>query len=398
MLHRIGSNLSLIAAAMAAGCSDGGGSGPAPVSAVPAAVQATVTEPAVFGPPRDSARIFISGHSLTDDPLAADLRAIADSLGTPARYNQQIMIGSSIRARTRGMDAAADWSGYRQGRNREGEKLDVLSELKQPRTIEAERYDTLIVTERHDLAGSLMWEDTVRYLRHFHERLIESNPAGQTYFYESWADLSNKDDPSEWIAYERAASPLWRCMATRVNQSLALEGRSDRITSLPAGAALAALVAQATQPPGLPGVSAGSVRETVDRIVADDVHLTRLGAYYMALVTYSAVFRRSPEGAWAPDGMDAAQARSLQSVAWRHVSHHYANETPQDLAQCRQVLKVSFCDVFWDYWRRNDKGLMAYVKTRRNKGACRSMLSRDDAGNPLHFDPQTDRDYWLPAP
>ena len=53
---------------------------------------------------------------------------------------------------------------------------------------------------------SMIWHDTVRYLRHFHERFIAANPRGTTWFYESWLYVSDKDDPRRWIAFEREAS------------------------------------------------------------------------------------------------------------------------------------------------------------------------------------------------
>ena len=53
-------------------------------------------------------RIFISGHSLVDQPLPDNLESIAKSLGTAIQWNRQYMVGSSIRDRV-------------QGRGREGE-------------------------------------------------------------------------------------------------------------------------------------------------------------------------------------------------------------------------------------------------------------------------------------
>jgi len=157
-------------------------------------------------------RVFISGHSLTDQPLPSDLAAIAASLGHPLQWNRQYMVGSSIRARVRGAKAPpgeTGWSGYHQGSNRDSENMDVLAELRQPRTVTGGPYDVLLITEEHGLLGTMVWNDTVRYLRHYHDRFIDANPAGRTLFYESWLGLDDKNDPRRWIAYERAASPIW---------------------------------------------------------------------------------------------------------------------------------------------------------------------------------------------
>lgn len=364
----------------------------------------TATAAAAAPPP--PARVFISGHSLVDQPLPADLAAIAASLGPPLQWNRQYMVGSSIRARVRGAKAPpgeTGWSGYRQGSNREGENLDVLAELRQPRTVSGGPYDVLLITEEHGLLGTLVWNDTVRYLRHYHDRFIAANPAGRTLFYEPWLDLDDKNDPRRWIAYERAASPLWQCLATRINLSLAAQGRSDRIESLPAGLALAGLIERATQGPGVPGISAAGVRATVDRLVKDQVHLTRLGSYYAALVSYAVLYGRSPLGAWAPAEVDAQQAHSLQTVAWQIISDYRAHHRALPLASCHQVLTQSFINTYWSYvrdtfWRQELGALHAQARWWRHVLLWQWRLRRDHADNPLHYDPSTDNAYWLPAP
>lgn len=354
--------------------------------------------------PRSSARIFISGHSLTDRPLPDQLAAVADSLETPALWERQYIVGSSIRRRTRGeTDAPSVWAGYREGYNRHGEGLDVVAELRRPSVHPDRPYDVLLITEQHGLLGTLIWNDTVRHLRHYHERFIEGNPRGQTYFYESWISLDDKDRPERWIAYERAASPVWQCIATRINVSLQAEGRSDRIVSLPAGRALAELLARALQPPGVPGLSGPTARDAVDRLIKDDVHLTPLGSYYLALVSYAAIYERSPVGAWAPEGTDPALARALQTLAWDFVSGYYRSYRPISLAQCRQYLQDGFIGLYWAYvrdayWRRETHFLAAYFRWARHLLTWRHRLSRSDERNPFHHDPATDAGHWWAPP
>lgn len=354
--------------------------------------------------PRDAARIFYSGHSLMDQPLPNDVAAIAESLGTPAKWNRHYMWGTAIRTRARGPDLPDQgWAGYRWGYNREGQGMDVIAEFRNPQTIGGERYDALLITEQHGLLGTLVWNDTVRYLRHYHDRFIEGNAQGQTWFYEAWLSIDDKSDPRRWIAYERAASPVWQCLATRINVSLAAEKRSDRIASLPAGLALAALIERATQGTGLPGITAPTVRETVDRIVKDDVHLTPLGAYYMALVSYATIYVRSPVGAWAPKDVNVNQAKALQEMAWSFVTDYRANNRPLDLAACRALLSKSFIGLYWGYtrdtfWAKDLDPARAWVRWAKHMIQWHWRFRGDNADNPLHFDPTNDRSYWLPAP
>lgn len=336
--------------------------------------------------PRDSARVFFSGHSLMDNPLPDYLEAIAQSLNTPLSWNSQNVLGGTIQLRTRGRDRnATTFDGYRMGKNRSGVDMDIVSELLHPQTIEGQ-YDTLVLTERHDIMGTLMWEGTVPYARHFHERFIDGNAQGTTYLYHSWLDLRDKNEPSDWIAFEREIAPAWQCVASRINQSLQIEGRSDRILYLPAGPALADLVEWATQGDGVEGITAGSTGETVNRLLDDRVHLTPLGVYYMALVTYSSVYRKSPEGAWAPSDLTDLQAQSLQAAAWKAVSNRFATFDPPDVAQCPSLMRESACPAY-----------ARFVANNPNEApGCAAFFARTTQENPFHFDPSADAGYWLP--
>ena len=324
---------------------------------------------------RKAAGLFFSGHSLTDNPFPEYVAAIAKSQGAEIHWNQQNIPGSPIRVRSLG---SGGWGGYSSGKNAHGQGLNVIDELR------SQRYETLIIAERNDLIGPLQWEDSVRLLRHFHERLIEGNPEGITYFYESWAGVADKNKPAEWIAYERAASPMWQCIGTRINTSLAAEGRSDRIQSLPAGAALASLVERATQTPGLTGITASSDRQTLNNIFSDDVHLTPLSTYYIALLTFATVYQRSPEGAWAPPEVTPEQAKLLQSLAWEQVQ---SKPFPWPLEKCRAVITESFCSTFWRFFGKPQEA-----------PNCAAHFAKRDFGNPFHYDATTDASYWLPPP
>jgi hypothetical protein len=328
---------------------------------------------------------FFSGHSLFDNPLANNVEAIAASLGRQTLWNQQIVLGSPIRARTRGNDSTDNsFPGYRFGKNRDGQGLDTLYELRNPQTINGQRYQALILTERHDLMPTLQYEDTVINARHMHERLIEGNPQGTTYLSHSWLDIYDKNNPAAFIAYERAAATAWQCTAQRINVSLANEGRSDRVQYMPSGLALAYLVERSTQG-YVDGITRGSSAETVNMYFRDAVHMNDLGSYYMALVTYASIHRQSPAGAWAPAGVTAAQARSLQDIAWQAVSSYYNSPASPSMASCSQFMRDDFC-------ARNAN----YRGVPSSANSCISYFS--SANNPFDFNAATDRNVWAPAP
>ena len=290
------------------------------------------------------ARIFFSGHSLLDNPMPDFVAEIARSQGHEIEWNQQNIVGSPLRVRTWGDGA---WAGYRQGKNRAGSGMDVIEELREPKTLSpGARYDTLIITERHDLIGSVQWEDSIGFLRHFHDRFIDGNPQGRTYFYHTWLDI-DKAAPAAWIAYEKNALVAWECVASRVNLSLQADGRPDRVVPLPGGAALVELV-ERIDAGRVRGLS-GSTRQKLDAIFSDDVHLTPLGAYFLAVVHYASVFRRSPVGAAGPPGAPPDTVEDLQTIAWDFSRAYYAQPDPgmRSMAECREHIAEDVCPGFW---------------------------------------------------
>lgn len=320
---------------------------------------------------------------------------ITASLGKSFKYNRQGIGGSSIRQRTRGnsSESTSQFEGYALGMNRGWSTgLDIVEELRDPQTLDGDLYDTLIVTERHDSIHSFTGEKTSRYLRHYHERLRAGNPAGQTYFYESW--LSIKDEEVQaWFDYEDEAAKIWDCAVARVNHSLAAEGRTDRIRNLPAARALTHLVRKALAE-NVPGVTQSTTRLTLDVLFTDDVHLTAVGHYYMALVVYAYVYRTSPVGAAYAAPVTAAQAAALQNIAWEYIGNHLATHQPRTLAQCRAPALINaVCTAFWNYdwpWANDPSRIPS----------CISGLDPAAPSSPLYYDAATDAGFWFgpPAP
>lgn len=294
--------------------------------------------------PITSARVFFSGHSLLDNPMPDYFAGIATSRGKDFNWNQQNVIGSPLRVRTWGNGG---WAGYRQGKNRVGSNMNVVQELLSPQTLgPGERYDTLLITERHDLLGTIEWENTVGYLRHFHDRLIAGNPQAVTYFYHTWLDI-DKANPARWIAYEKNARVAWECVSSKVNHTLQSDGRADRVVALPGSTALVDLVERviANEVPGITGTTS----QRLNVLFSDNVHLTSLGAYYMAAVHHASVFRTSPEGAPGPAGANASTVQSLQRIAWNFVSAYYAQPDAGErtMADCRTRIPRDVCPGFW---------------------------------------------------
>ena len=333
-------------------------------------------------------RLFLSGHSLTDHPFPEYLKMIAATLGEPIQWNMQTLEGSSVKDRTMG-NGSIPWSGYRAGVDKTGQPLDALAELQSPQTVRNIPYDTLIITEQHSLLDSIVWKDTVHYLRDFHDRVIAHDAQAQTYLFQSWMTVSDMDDPSSWIAYEWAATPVWQCVAKRINHDLAHVGRTDRLLTIPAGAALAVLVEQATSPPSIPGFEGRDTRSTLALIFEDDVHLTAAGAYYIALVTSAVLHGRAVHMADRPYGMRQDTAERLQQIAWHFVADHADAGRALSPDACRRYVSEQFTPLYLAYqrdlqWRRHPSAKV-WLRWARLRLLWPRLFRRRDASNPFHL-------------
>jgi hypothetical protein len=170
-------------------------------------------------------RLFISGHSLVDQPFPAHLIAIAASQGAPLQWQRQYMTGSLLRGRTMG-DPPPVWGGYRNGEDRDGGRIDVLAELRTPRSVSGGPYDALLVTEQHWVLHAVTSGDTARYLRHVHDRMLDNNAAARTFFFEPWISIDDLSAPQRWVDMERMASRVWGCVVTRRPRANAARRRS----------------------------------------------------------------------------------------------------------------------------------------------------------------------------
>jgi hypothetical protein len=219
-----------------------------------------------------------------------------------------------------------------------------------------------------------------------HERFIEGNAAGVSYIYHAWQSVNNKANPTAWITHERNVAQSWQCVASRINTSLAHEGRTDRMHYLPAGLALARLVELATQGQ-VNGITGASTTETLNRLFADDVHLTELGQYYMALVTYASVFKVSPVGASYPASVSATQAASLQSLAWTTANAYRVDPMRPSMSECTAHARATFCPQ-----------ISYYLNLPHELNNCVTGFSHASTVNPFYFNASVDPSYWLPAP
>lgn len=321
----------------------------------PAPVREAVPVSAPPAPSSERANVFFSGHSLLDNPLPDWIELIAASRGDRLAWQEQIVLGSPIRVRTKGDDPeGAAFPGYQLGKGKSGGAIDVLEELAQPTELApGEKYQRLVITERTDLLGAIQWEGTIGYLRHFHDRLVEHDAQAATLLTQVWPEI-DAAAPLRWVEYVESELFVWECVAVQVNRSLEAEGRAARVEVVPAGLALSALVRRALSG-GVPGVG-GTPEQRVAAIFADDVHLTPLGVYLLAALHYGALFDKPPRGAAGPAEVNAAALPVLQELAWDTLSAYRPRAAqPPSPSECRARIASDLCPAYHRFRGRPER-------------------------------------------
>ena len=301
-----------------------------------------------------SKNVFISGHSLMDNPLAEDIATMAQAHGVNYNWNQQIGLGSPIRVRTSGNASPPNnWQGYRLGKNRDTFDMDVIAELANPATIgNNAQYDTLLITERTDIIDTILWEYTNSLLRHYHNRLLTGNINGETLFYQSWWSI-DENNPQAWITHVSLMTNVWECVAEKVNLTLLADSLNPKIRVVPTGRALTDLLTRILNDE-VPGFSGTDIAK-IDQLFDDNVHLNREGIFYVAAVSYAAIFQASPVGTPIPADINQATGEALLQIAWENVNLYLTNYTPKTMTQCRVIIENQICDSYYNFTNRPEQ-------------------------------------------
>jgi len=322
-------------------------------------------------------RIFISGHSLINRPFPDYLEALGLAEGNRLQWSMQNIVGSSLQVRARDFHYG--------GADKNGRPVSAPDKLSP--TDGAAIYDTLILTEVHTLLESLLWNDTIGNARNYIKRFTRANPAARTYVYTSWLGVDDIDDPRRWIAYERAAAKAWQCTVSRINRDFAASDDVQQVQIIPAAEALAALVERAVSEQGAAFGATGS-RDAMRLFFTDDVHLTDLGIYYVALVSYAVLHGRVPETPWVPN-IDADKARAVQDSARQFIAG-WNQPRAMTAAECSAYLADQFAPLYLGYVRdtkwQEEGWVRARYKWARYSIEWPALLRSDAAGNPFRDD------------
>lgn len=331
-------------------------------------VNASHRDPAVIpvsgNGPVESASVFWVGHSLVETkapmtyaPGMVDLVSLtgqfASARGLEHFAGEHTLWGSSL---------SALWRGFPHSYDRDASDMVAKRERFE---IEAELYDTLILTEAIPLRPVLKNEFSAYYVRLFTGALKKAKPDARIFLYQTWvnlqggghagkdgsygahdwrSDMAEQRRDWEWLANTaatpRVRQPSWR---NRLWPSYGDGGfrRTVPVLIIPAGNAMVALAGRIASsnndddfklPDGEmlslahlfanPFIKSGGQLRLLDPDKPyDDIHPSATGIYFVALVHFATIYRQSPIG--LPDTLQLGEgvARILQTVAWETVAN-----------------------------------------------------------------------------
>jgi hypothetical protein len=250
-----------------------------------------------------SDNIFFVGHSLVSPTLPAFMNSILQSAGGSGQADYQVINGSPL--------------GWNWQNSHTAEGLDGRTVLP------SGDYSALILTEAIPLQAQITWWDSGHYAHEFYQAAMTGNPNTRVYLYETWHCILSGtagacSDPGDSVPWRQRLDDdlsLWESIVDEVNHLRG--GAQPEMLLVPAGQAMARLYDEISAGQ-VPGVS------SLADIFSDDIHLTSVGFYYVSMVQYATIYRRSPIGLPSTLAgeysdlvvLDSATAAKLRELAW----------------------------------------------------------------------------------
>ncbi len=247
-------------------------------------------------------RVVQSGHSLTDS-IIYPLRLMVQNAGVRnATIDNSSLPGSP-------MD-------YRWDHAERSVQTDARFNI--------DRYDTLVLTERVALSGTMPWHNsTTVALRWFNHAWTHGNDGkgAETILYATWVSVDSgplyenpwKDADGHIPFRERLPREMadWQEIQDYVNANRPSDAPPMRM--IPGPRLMAAIYdeIEAGRAPGLTHIS---------DLFIDDIHLNDIGSYYIALAHFAVIYNRDPRGLQNQTGVTPALAIWMQDLVVKVLS------------------------------------------------------------------------------
>lgn len=269
--------------------------------------------------------VFFIGHSLTDFDLPYILSQLAHNAGFNHKWKFQIIIGSPLK-----------WN-WQHAKNVQNNGFSMNS--RDPnRGLPSGNFDTVVLTPSGRLPDHLRWSDPHIYASKFYALALQKNSDAEAFIYQVWPSL----DPKNWIEKtweEEIKAGLLGDEKSEGMGKLGLVGMSLWMTKhlksanpvriVPAALAMLALKEK---------IDNGEVPhlKNLSELFSDDIHLNKIGNYFVACVHFSSIYNQSPIGLKntvtdlynrrtiyldVPEDL----AKAFQRIAWESVNEFNSN-------------------------------------------------------------------------
>ena len=320
----------------------------------PPIVRASSDWRSVAAPPAEERSVYWVGHSLINarDEHREDARNLMEEVGWLA--NAAGLSYTFFDHTVWGSPLSLNWSGHAHVWGRS--EPELVRERRRELDQNGHEYDVLVMTEGVSVRETAQYEFTSYYAQKFYCSISRANPDARVYMYESWTGLTDSEDGSTWEGRLREDRPAWERVSdeataarvpgpSRLDRLLQWISPAERecdprypIFIIPAGTAFGRLNHALQDNPESFRMYDGDL--TIDRFFAnpnfdgprgqtrrypdaepDDIHPSWLGVYFVALVHFATLYRRSPIGLPAPADLPPPAAEHLQRLVWDVVSN-----------------------------------------------------------------------------
>jgi len=266
--------------------------------------------------PEKKLNVYHLGHSLVGRTMPLMLQQLA---GPGHNFRSQLGWGTSLKEH---WEPEIAINGFDKENNHEYYE-SVFD------AIRGARFDAFVLTEMVEIKDAIIYYNSARYLQKFVEEIIKYNPNARVFLYESWHRVTDQEG---WITrLDRDLDYYW--LGKIVDRAHRCMKSNRAIYIIPVGQVMSAFFKEIARLGGIEGISNPEdiFHQNLDGSL-DDIHVNDIGNYLSALVHYSVLYQRSPEGlpfqlknetggnAMAPS-KEAAQL--MQEITWRVVSDNY---------------------------------------------------------------------------
>lgn len=266
--------------------------------------------------PEQGLAVFHLGHSLVGRNMPAMLAQLAAAAGLEEHeYHHQLGWGATLRAH---YEPEVEIPGF--AVENDNPRFRSAHEA-----VASGEYDAVVLTEMVELRDAIRWHDSPVYLQRWAQAIRAVQPDARIYLYETW---HARQDTDAWLArLDHDPAELWE---GRVLAQVWGDRRAGPVHVIPAGRVLAAFTRALAELGGLPGMEDERALFTLTESgEIDDIHMSDLGSYLVALVHFAVLYQRPPAGLphellradGSPADAPGTEAAALmQEITWQVVS------------------------------------------------------------------------------